>query len=105
MLAHVTLDTGPRETVMLVHKDALVLEPNKPPRVWVAENDPATNGTRVREVPVQVGEAAGSLVRVVGELRSGQQVIVLGNERVFPGQPVRAVTRTPEQPPPAPGKS
>lgn len=92
MLARVTLPTGAAEKALLVPKDALVLGGPKPV-VFVV--DPTGNNGRqgkVRPVPVELGVADGQRIQVKGELKEGQAVITLGNERVRPGQDV-LVTR------------
>jgi HlyD family secretion protein len=44
----------------------------------------------VRPAPVQLGPAQGAWIAVFGDLKEGDQVIVEGNERVRPGQDIRA---------------
>jgi hypothetical protein len=40
-------------------------------------------------VPVRTGKARGDQVEVLGDLTAGQRVVVRGNERLAPGQPVQ----------------
>lgn len=88
MLARVHLPTGALRKSMLVAKDAIVLGGARP-MVFVVDraskNDPA--GT-VRPVPVTLGVAAGNAIAVTGDLKPGEEIVVRGNERVRPGQPV-----------------
>ncbi len=85
MLARVLLPTGGSVESHLVPKDALVLGGPKPV-VFVA--DKSEGATTVRPVPVELGGASGPWIAVTGDLVKGQHVVVRGNERVRPGQPV-----------------
>jgi RND family efflux transporter MFP subunit len=82
MLGRVTLPIGDPHTAILVPKDALVLS-GSGTAVYVIVNKSA------RRVPVKTGSAHGDLIEVVGELKDGMKVVVRGNERLRPGQPVR----------------
>jgi multidrug efflux pump subunit AcrA (membrane-fusion protein) len=44
-----------------------------------------------RLVPVKTGPAHGALIEVEGDLKDGLKVVVRGNERLRPGQPVQIV--------------
>lgn len=91
MLARVTLPTGAPADSLLVPKDAIVLGGPVPMvyAVGLAEGS-KTEGT-VRPVPVQLGVADGAWIAVVAELTADQFVVVLGNERLRPGQDVKIV--------------
>jgi HlyD family secretion protein len=93
MLARVTLAVGPLQQALLVPKDAIVFEEGKSPKIILARNDPAAKGTVAVPVPVQLGVADGDWIQVTGELRANESVIVIGNERVQPGQPVLPTPR------------
>jgi membrane fusion protein (multidrug efflux system) len=82
MLGRVRLPIGDPHTAILVPKDALVLS-GSGTAVYVIVNKSA------RLVPVKTGSAHGDLIEVVGELKDGMKVVVRGNERLRPGQPVR----------------
>ena len=57
--------------------------------VYLVVADPSDSTKQVaRPVPVRLGVATGSLIQVSGEIRSGQRVVVQGNERLRPGQAV-----------------
>lgn len=93
MFARVTLSVGEPLLALLVPKDALVLG-GPAPAVYVVEPDKDEPGaSSVRMAPVQLGGASGNLIEVKGELKAGDQVVVLGNERLFPGQKVIASAR------------
>ncbi len=89
MLARVTLPTGALIDSLLVPKDAIVLG-GQTPMVYAVDlaEDSKTEG-KVRPVPVQLGVAKGVQIAVEGTLEADQLVVVLGNERLRPGQEVR----------------
>ncbi|MCA9176691.1 MAG: efflux RND transporter periplasmic adaptor subunit [Planctomycetales bacterium] len=89
MFARVTLPTGARHRALLTSKDAIVLG-GPQPLVFVVV--PGEQGAAAKPVPVQLGVASGSLIQVIGALEPNAQIIVQGNERVRPLQPV-AVTK------------
>lgn len=122
MFARVTLPVYSKPQAILVPKDAMVLGgpspvvfvvdpmPNGPPR-GPSGGSPADrplggsleqttiDGT-ARKVPIEVDlEAAeGRWIEVRGPLKPGELVVVEGNERLLPGQPVVIVRRDPPQP-------
>jgi RND family efflux transporter MFP subunit len=87
MIARVTLQVGVKETALLVPKDALVLG-GPSPAVYVAEGDGGGDKAKARLVPVVLGVADNGLIQVKGDLKPGMQVVVVGNERLRPGQDV-----------------
>ena len=101
MLARATLPTGEQRLSMLAPKDAIVLG-GQSPVVWVigpleeadlkalAPNAPKPTG-KVKPVPVELGVAEGSWIAISGPLKAEQQVVVVGNERLFPGQLVTVI--------------
>jgi len=93
MFAEVTFPVGKPETALLVSKDAIVLG-GQSPRVFVVDVDSKQpQQGRFREVPVELGVADGGLIQVRGALKSGDIVIVRGNERLMlnPKEPARQV--------------
>lgn len=118
MVARVTLPVGLPHEAVVVPKDSIVFggtapvvyvvgplpPPAAPPGGATPKGNPpaaaAPSGSPlegVRPVRVELGVADGSKIEVVGELADGDRVVVLGNERLFPGQPVR-VTREENHP-------
>lgn len=100
MLCRVVLPTGPQAKAQLAPKDSIVLG-GATPAVFVVDLDPANPKQGVvRPVPVTLGVASGNSIEIIGDLRSAQdkqngvtpktpfQVVVQGNERLRPGQPV-----------------
>ncbi len=90
MLARVTLAIGPPIQALLVPKDALVLG-GPQPALMVVTTNPETKQDTVRPVSVQLGVTDGSLIQVTGNLTATDRIVVVGNERVRPGQPIAAV--------------
>lgn len=72
---------APREAVS-VHKDAILRREGRT-IVFVLEDG------RARLRPVSVGAAVGGRLEVIGGLEPGERVVVRGNERLSPDQPIR----------------
>ena len=88
MFARATLAVGRSEEALLVPKDALVLG-GPVPVIFVAEPDPKNpEALTAKLVPVELGVADGGLIQVKGPVQPGQKVVVRGNERLRPGQPL-----------------
>jgi RND family efflux transporter MFP subunit len=105
MLARVTLATGPETTSLLVPKDAIVLGGQQPMVYMVDGSGEIGSVAPVRPVLVSLGIASGSMVEVIGAVKPGERVVVLGNERLRPGQMVViASERVPAGAEPAPRK-
>lgn len=93
MLGRAAMPIGGRDDRLLVPKDSLVLQKKSESEViyQVIVADPVQGedgepGFVARIVPVEVGEASGSLIEVRGVLLEGEKIVVEGNERVRPGQ-------------------
>ncbi len=78
----VDLPVGEARNVVTVHKDAIM--PRGQQNMVFVVNDDRTVAPR----PVQLGEAAGTRFVVLDGLQPGDLVVVRGNERLQPGQPV-----------------
>ena len=79
--ATVHVPIGASRNVVSVHKDAIINRRGQS-MVYVVEDGKAS----IR--PVQLGEAVGARLEVRGGLAVGDKVVVRGNERLRPGQPV-----------------
>ncbi|MEM8864338.1 MAG: efflux RND transporter periplasmic adaptor subunit [Planctomycetota bacterium] len=88
MYARVTLPVGGETVATLVPKDAVVLG-GAQPIVYVIQGGERNSPATVAPVAVQLGVSSGSLIQATGGIRPGQLVVVEGNERLRPGQPVR----------------
>ncbi len=114
MVARVTLPVGQPRQSLVVPKDAIVFGGPVPVVFVVGPMPavPAAGGAQakaappaeaskgpppevVRPVRVELGIADGKQIVVTGELAVDDRVVVLGNERLRPGQPVN-VTKTVE---------
>lgn len=96
MLAQVTLQTGANQKATLIPKDALVLGGPMPMVYLIVPADPKDpKAKKVVPMPVEIGIATGGQVQVLpssaakgAALKPGDQVVVMGNERLRPEQPV-----------------
>jgi multidrug efflux pump subunit AcrA (membrane-fusion protein) len=86
MFARITLAVGEPRMTVLAPKDAIVLG-GRSPVVYVYDAQDAS----ARPVPVQLGVADADMIEVVGAVKVGDQVVIRGNERIFPGMKVRPV--------------
>lgn len=84
MLAEVELPTGSERRAVVVPKDAVLTEGAKR---FVYVVDAASTA---QKIAVITGPSAGLWIAVDGEIEAGDQVVVRGNERLFPGGPVAA---------------
>ncbi len=100
MLAQVILSVGEPVTGPMVPKDALVLERNEKKEtlrsVFVVEPDANSPGgppklgdvRKVRKVPVQLGVEVEEAIQVIGDIKDGEYVVTVGNERLVPKRQV-----------------
>jgi len=84
MVARASFLIGNEQPVILVPKDAIV-EFNKNKMVYIVNNG------SVQPVPVSPGFAFEDLIQVSGQISKGQQVVIRGNERLRPNQPVKVI--------------
>ncbi|NIT14224.1 MAG: efflux RND transporter periplasmic adaptor subunit, partial [Candidatus Dadabacteria bacterium] len=87
MVARASFLIGDEKPAILVPKDAIV-EFNKNKMVYVVNNGSA------QPVPVSPGFAFKDLIQVSGQISKGQQVVIRGNERLRPNQPVKIINGT-----------
>jgi len=86
MLARVSFLVGEPSLVKLVPKDA-IFEQNKINFVYVVNNGSA------QPVQVDKGISYNDLIEVNGPIETGQLVVIRGNERLRPGQPVNVMNQ------------
>lgn len=84
MLAEAVFPGGERKARTIVPKDAIVLQGSQQ-LVYVVTPEGAA-----QPVPVRPGAATGQWIAVDGPVTAGDNVVVRGNERLRPGQPVSA---------------
>ncbi len=96
MFARVTIEYGESNTALLVPKDAVVLQSS-------SQFVYTVNGDKAHMIRVRTGRSLGGLVEVLGaNLKKGDPVIVVGNEKLRPGAEV--IVRNREKLPPPAGK-
>ena len=92
MLAEVSLRVGSQVKGMFVPKDAVVINGRRQ-QIFVVPGK-GTEPTMPQALEVQLGVTEGEAVQIVNPpLQPGQQVIVEGNERIYPGMPVVPVKK------------
>ncbi len=84
MLVRVALPTSQKKAGVFVPKDALVAQSGAY-FLYIIKSGKAV------PVPVKMGRTLKELVEVMGPVPAGAQVVVRGNERLRPGQPVRII--------------
>jgi hypothetical protein len=82
MFARIHVPVGQKQMALVVPKDALVLG-GPQPVVFVVRDGAAI------PVPVTTGIAVDSVIQILGSVAAGDLVVVRGNERLRPNQPVR----------------
>jgi multidrug efflux pump subunit AcrA (membrane-fusion protein) len=85
MVARIVVPLSAKQKCSAVPRDAVVNGPQGPV-VYVVR------GGLAAAVPVVPGLADGLLLQVTGDLKAGEAVVVRGNERLMPGQPVQVVS-------------
>ncbi len=93
MLARVNLPTSTPHMAMLVPKDAQVLGGAAPQICLVRPGD--TDGLKASFVTVEAGANVFDYVEIKGACEPGDLVVVRGNERLRPGQPITVVEELP----------
>lgn len=84
MLVRVTYAVGRPHQALLVPKDALVISGDA--YSLIGEKD-----GRAAPLPVNLVAFHGDMAEVTGPVKAGTPIVVRGNERVFPGQPLKPV--------------
>jgi multidrug efflux pump subunit AcrA (membrane-fusion protein) len=84
MSASARFPVGKPTTVLLVNKDAVVTG-NDEHHIFIVNDDKA------HLIAVKKGRAYGGQVAIQGNVSAGQRVVVEGNERLQPGQPVEII--------------
>ncbi len=73
---------GPKREVATVHKDAIIQSPNGPMVFLNAEG-------HAQPRPVQLGQQVGERIEIIYGLQVDDEVVIRGNERLFPGVPLQ----------------
>lgn len=90
MVARVSFPIGNPSTVKLVPKDAVVTQ-NNAHFIYIVNEGAA------QPLPVTTGMAYEDKVQVIGPVETGQTVVVKGNERLMPNQPVQVINQEAEK--------
>ena len=90
MVARVSFPVGEPSTVKLVPKDAIVSQ-NNANFIYVVSEGAA------QPLPVSTGMAYEDKIQVIGPVETGQLVVVKGNERLMPNQPVKIINEETNQ--------
>ncbi len=90
MVARVSFPIGEPSTVKLVPKDAIVSQ-NNGNFIYIVNEGSA------HPLPVNTGMAYEDKIQVIGPVQTGQQVVVKGNERLMPNQPVKIINQETDQ--------
>lgn len=96
MLGKASMMIGKEQDMLLVKKDSLVLG-GRQPAVYkiVSDGDDVT----AISVPVETGTSVGDWIQIKGNIKADDSVVLLGNERLRPGQKLE-ITRISEEVPP-----
>lgn len=84
MTAQVSFSVGDPYTAQLIPKDALVIRGERN-FVYIV------NGDTVREEEVKLGNSVKGMVEIKGNVKTGERVVIRGNERLRPGQQVEII--------------
>lgn len=93
MFARAALPVGSSQDLILIHKDAIILERDRK-SVFVIQQESDTTTVdegMVRNVPIRLGVSYGEFIEVTGDLQPGDMVVTEGNERLNDGRKVRIV--------------
>jgi len=93
MLVRATLSLDDKFESLAVNKDAIIRQGVQTMVYTIADG-------KAVPVTVTVGSTSGNMIAVVGEgLSEGMPVVIRGNERIFPGSPVRKANDAGQQSP------
>lgn len=90
MVARVSFPIGEPSVVKLVPKDAIVTQNN-------ANFVYTVNEGAAQPIPVSTGMAFEDQIQITGPIETGQSVVVKGNERLMPNQPVKIINQETDQ--------
>ena len=101
MLARAELEIGKGQTVLMVPKDALVLNQGST-SIYLVKNE--GDKTLTRQISVTTGRSNGNWIEVTGEIEEKERVVIQGNERLRDGEEIQILNtqkRAPSQSPPS----
>jgi multidrug efflux pump subunit AcrA (membrane-fusion protein) len=86
MAVRVSVPTQKKSTQLVVPRDAMVIRRDGIYLFRVSDDN------TVERLRVTTGSAAGDLIAVKGDLNAGDSIVIRGNERLRPGQFVKAIS-------------
>ncbi len=101
MLARAELEIGKGQTVLMVPKDALVLNQGST-SIYLVKNE--GDKTLTRQISVTTGRSNGNWIEVTGDIEEKERVVIQGNERLRDGEEIQILNtqkRAPSQSPPS----
>jgi RND family efflux transporter MFP subunit len=96
LIGRASMRIGNLREMLLVQKDALVLGGIEPVVYKIIKNEGEVSAS---PVPVSIGMSVGSWIEVSGDITERDQVVIQGNERLRPGQPLSISETSDESPP------
>ena len=96
MLGKASLEIGARQEMLVVKKDALVLGGRQPLVFKLIEQGDSTTAV---PVVVRTGVSIDDWIQITGEVTSNDRIVLLGNERLRPGQKLLIKETSSEVPP------
>lgn len=96
MLGKASLMIGIEQEMLMVKKDALVLGGRQPTVYKILKR--GSDVTAI-PVPVETGAAIGDWIQITGEIAATDTVVLMGNERLRPGQQLEVTGTSDEVPP------
>ncbi|MGC3971298.1 MAG: hypothetical protein QM775_29335 [Pirellulales bacterium] len=91
MFARVWLPVERREQVLLIPQDAVVMGGPVPIVYAAVRSSSGAEDAVAKLIPVTLGSAFDEYFEVSGPLQPGMELVIEGNERLRPDQPVRIV--------------
>ena len=96
MLGKASVMIGAEQDMLLVKKDSLVLGGRQPAVYKIIKNGDDVTAV---PVPVQTGSSIGDWIQIIGDIKASDSVVLLGNERLRPGQKLEITSTSDEVPP------
>jgi multidrug efflux system membrane fusion protein len=78
-------------TLLAVPLSAVIRDPQNPQGFSVLVTDGSGDPVTVRSRAVELGDAYGNMIQVLGGLRTGERVVTAGSTLVRSGEQVRAM--------------
>ena len=86
MAVRVSVPTKEKVSSLVIPRDAMVIRRDG---IYVFR---VNADNTVERIQVTTGAAAGENIAIIGEIKDGDKIVIRGNERLLPGQKVKAAT-------------